>query len=454
MQTFEKLSSPDETIVSISTPPGRGGIGVVRLSGPEAIEILSQLFTSAEDTENRRARYGIIRSLSGEHIDRVVATIYQAPHSYTGEDVVEISAHGNPFVLERIVELALETGARRATAGEFTLRAVAAGKMDLAQAEAVRDFIDAQTRTQARTAMLQMEGALAKKITPHKEVLLGIVAELEAGIDFAEDDISIPDGTEIVQRLGLITMELSVLVDSFRYGRIITEGFSLAITGKPNVGKSTIFNGLIRTDRAIVTEIPGTTRDVLTETVELGGVPVRFADTAGVREATDKVEAIGVDRTIETVVAADLTLVILDSSQPLDDDDRTVLERVKALPHLIVMNKQDLPASWVSTNGQDAVRMSAKSGEGLKELREAISGRIDGAAEAEPFVLTSARQKEAILRSRERLDQAALALAADVPHEMVLLDMYAALAALDELTGEVSTEDVLGRIFSTFCIGK
>jgi len=252
----------------------------------------------------------------------------------------------------------------------------------------------------------------------------------------------------------LITMELSVLVDSFRYGRIITEGFSLAITGKPNVGKSTIFNGLIRTDRAIVTEIPGTTRDVLTETVELGGVPVRFADTAGVREATDKVEAIGVDRTIETVVAADLTLVILDSSQPLDDDDRTVLERVKALPHLIVMNKQDLPASWVSTNGQDAVRMSAKSGEGLKELREAISGRIDGAAEAEPFVLTSARQKEAILRSRERLDQAALALAADVPHEMVLLDMYAALAALDELTGEVSTEDVLGRIFSTFCIGK
>ena len=454
MQGFEKLSSPEETIAAVATPPGRGGIGVVRLSGPAAIEILGRLFTSTGKSEDRRARYGTLRSPAGEHIDRVVATTYRAPDSYTGEDVVEISAHGNPLILERIVELVLEAGGRRATAGEFTLRAVAAGKMDLAQAEAVRDFVDAQTRTQARTAMLQLEGALAKRIKPHKEALLGIVAELEAGIDFAEDDVPIPDGGRIAERLGPITAELSVREDSFRYGRLLAEGFRLAITGKPNAGKSSIINRLVRTDRAIVTEVPGTTRDVLTETVELGGVPVRFADTAGVRQATDKVEAIGVERTIETVAEADLTLVVLDSSRPLDDDDSDVLECVKGLPHLVVINKQDLPACWDSANGRNAVRMSAKSGKGLEELQAAIRSRIDGEAEGETFVVTSARQKEAISRALERLDQAAAALVADVPHEMVLLDMYAALTALGELTGEVASEDVLGRIFSTFCVGK
>ncbi len=454
MQGFEKLSSPDETIVAVSTPPGRGGIGVVRLSGPAAIEVLDRLFTSTDDAEDRRARYGTLRSPDGERIDRVVATSYRAPHSYTGQDVVEISAHGNPIVLERIVELALETGARRANAGEFTLRAVAAGKMDLAQAEAVRDFVDAQTRTQARAAMLQMEGALAKRIKPRKETLLGIVAELEAGIDFAEDDVPVPDGTLIAERLEPITGELSVLVDSFRYGRLLAEGFSLAITGKPNVGKSSIFNRLVRNERAIVTEVPGTTRDVVTETVELGGVPIRFADTAGVREATDEVEAIGVNRTIETVAEADLTLVVLDSSRPLDDDDNDVLERVKALPHQVVINKQDLPASWDSADGWNAVRMSALTGKGLEQLRSAIRSRIDGQAGAETLVVTSARQKEAISRARASLAQAASALRVDVPHEMVLLDMYAALSALGELAGEVATEDVLGRIFSTFCIGK
>ncbi len=454
MQGFEKLSSPDETIVAVSTPPGRGGIGVVRLSGPAAIEILDRFFTSTDGTELRRARYGTLRSPDGEHIDHVVATTYRGPHSYTGQDVVEISAHGNPVVLERIVELALEAGARRATAGEFTLRAVAAGKMDLAQAEAVRDFVDAQTRTQARTAMLQMEGGLAKRIKPHKEALLGIVAELEAGIDFAEDDVPIPSGTLIAERLEPMTAELSVLVDSFQYGRLLAEGFSLAIAGKPNVGKSSIFNRLVHNERAIVTEVPGTTRDVLTETVELGGVPIRFADTAGVRQATDKVEAIGVDRTIETVAEADLTLVVLDGSRPLDDDDSHVLERVKALPHLVVINKQDLPASWDSADGWNAVRMSALNGKGLEQLRSAIRSRIDGHAGAETLVVTSARQKDVITRARSSLAQASSALRADVPHEMVLLDLYAGLTALGELAGEVATEDVLGRIFSTFCIGK
>lgn len=454
MQGFEKLSSPDETIVAVSTPRGRSGVGIIRLSGPSAIEILKQLFLSSDPIADRRARYGILCSPGGERIDRVVATAYLSPNSYTGEDVVEISAHGNPFVLDRIVALILDAGAQRATPGEFTLRAVSAGKMDLSQAEAVRDFVDAQTQAQARTAMYQLEGALAKKVRPQKEILLDIVAELEAGIDFAEDDVKIPSGQEAVKKLKPVIAELSTLEDSFRYGRLLAEGLSLVIIGKPNVGKSSIFNSLMGSDRAIVTELPGTTRDVLTETIELGGVPIRFADTAGIRDATDKIESIGVNRTLEKLTEADLILAVFDSSRPLDDDDEKILNRLQELPHLIVINKQDLPPCWDSVDGRKAIRVSAKKGNGIEDLRSAIRGYIEDGEQNEGFVVTSSRQKESLSRSLESLACVVAAFADDVPHEMVLLDMYAAIDALGQLTGEVATEDILERIFSTFCIGK
>lgn len=454
MQGFEKLSPPDETIVAISTPPGRSGIGIVRLSGRDATDILCVLFRSKVAVKDRRATYGKVLTAEAEHVDDVIATTYKAPNSYTGEDVVEISAHGNPVVLDRIVDLAVAAGARRASPGEFTLRAVAAGKMDLAQAEAVRDFIEAQTQTQARFALLQMEGSLAKQVSPLKESLVGIVAELEAGIDFAEDDVPVPDGAQVAGRIQPISKALAELEQSFKYGRLIANGYCLAIAGKPNVGKSSVFNRLTAMNRAIVTEVPGTTRDVLTETVEIGGIPIRFADTAGVRETSDRVESIGVSRALEALAETDLALAVLDGSQPLDDDDHEVLSRVESLPHIVVINKQDLPGCWQPRGKTKGVAISAKTGVGLDQLRTAILDRIEGAVDAERFVVTNARQHAAISLACERLANTENALKGSVPHEVVLLELYSALALLGELTGEVATEDVLGQIFSTFCVGK
>ncbi len=452
----DKVYPVDDTIVAVSTPHGRGGIGVIRLSGPDAQTLVERSFRSSEPFEDRRARYGVFHPAGDEALDRVVVTFFKAPHSYTGEDVAEISAHGNPLILNMITSALVSGGARRAGAGEFTLRALAHGKMDLAQAEAIRDFIDAQTQTQARAAMLQMDGALSKRMHPEKEALVGVIAELEAGIDFAEDEIEPPEPKRGADRIATIGRNLAALANTFQYGRLLGKGLCLAIAGKPNVGKSSLFNRLVSNDRAIVTEFPGTTRDVLTETVEIGGVPVRFADTAGVRDVLDTVEALGVSRTLATVAEADLTLVVLDSSRQLDDDDRAVLATVEDRPHLVVINKEDLPAQWEESNGWNAVRVSALAGTGLDQLEREITAYINEGlpSDSETFVITNERQQEALKVAVDKLECAAAALTERVPHEMVLLDLYAALSAVGELTGEVATDDILDRIFSTFCIGK
>ena len=456
MSGLAKLHSSDDTIVALSTPHGRSGIGVIRLSGPDAQALVDRFFRSGEPFEDRRARYGTFHTEADDALDRVVVTFFKAPHSYTGEDVAEISAHGNPLILNMITAALVSGGARRAGPGEFTLRALANGKMDLAQAEAIRDFIEAQTQTQARVAMLQIDGALSKRMSPEKEALVGVIAELEAGIDFAEDEIEASEPQRGAERIGAIGRNLEKLADTFQYGRLLSDGLCLAIAGKPNVGKSSLFNRLVSNDRAIVTDLPGTTRDVLTETVAIGGVPVRFADTAGVRDVLDAVEALGVARTLETVAEADLTLVVLDSSRELDDDDRAVLARVEDRPHLVVINKQDLPAQWEESNGWNAVRVSALAGTGLDDLEREITAYIyEGRpTDSETFVITNERQQEALKLAVGKLDSAATALAENVPHEMVLLDLYAALSAIGELTGEVASDDILDRIFSTFCIGK
>ncbi len=452
----DKVYPVDDTIVAVSTPHGRAGIGVIRLSGPDAQALVDRSFRSSEPFEDRRARYGVFHTAADDVLDRVVVTFFKAPHSYTGEDVAEISAHGNPLILNMITSALVSGGARRAGAGEFTLRALAHGKMDLAQAEAIRDFIDAQTQTQARAAMLQMDGALSKSMYAEKEALVGAIAELEAGVDFAEDEIEPPETSQIADRIATIGRNVDKLADTFQYGRLLSDGLCLAIAGKPNVGKSSLFNRLVSNDRAIVTELPGTTRDVLTETVAIGGVPVRFADTAGVRGVVDTVEALGVGRTLATIAEADLTLVVLDSSRELDDDDRTVLAKVEDRPHLVVINKDDLPAEWEGSNGWNAVRVSALAGTGLDDLEREITGYIyEGLpSDSETFVITNERQQEALKVVVGKLESAATALEKRVPHEMVLLDLYAALSAVGELTGEIVSDDILDRIFSTFCIGK
>jgi tRNA modification GTPase len=458
---LHKIVSNDETIVAIATPIGRSGIGVVRMSGSETCAVTQRFFrphSSNVTLEHRTAVVGTWVDRDGVPIDEVVLTFFRGPQSYTGEDVIEISAHGNPLALRRIVENAMSVGARMAEPGEFTLRAVSHGKMDLLQAEAVRDFIEAQTERQAKTALRQMEGSLSNHLRPIKEKLVDVIARLEAGIDFAEDDVDVPANNVIGESIKPIISDLRGIEKTFEYGNVLHRGLQLAILGKPNVGKSSLFNQLIARDRAIVTEIPGTTRDVLTETINLDGVPLRFADTAGVRHTTDRVESIGVSRTFETLADADLALVVLDGSASMEDDDRHVLEKTAAMRHVIVINKADLPQALdtAALNGAPRVLVSAKTGQGLNDLRNTLRAFLMESPThlADDLVLTDARQHEAITRALRSLGAAQDALDRQVPHEMVLLDLYAGLSALNELTGEVVTEDILDRIFSTFCIGK
>lgn len=455
---LHKIAAVGETIVAISTPLGRSGIGVVRLSGKDVGAVAKKLFRSLKPLEHRVVTHGTWLAESGEAVDDVLVTYFRSPDSYTGEDVIEVSAHGNPLVLKRIVTTAKGAGARLANPGEFTLRAVMNGKMDLTQAEAVREFIDAQTELQSRAALRQMEGAVSKRIRPVKERLIGVIARLEAGIDFAEDDVEVPNPTLMVRRVDDVRSDLVKVQQNFAYGKLLANGLCLTIIGKPNVGKSSLFNCFVSQDRAIVTEIPGTTRDVLTESIELDGIPLKFADTAGVRHASDKVERIGVERTFETLTETDLALIVLDGSVSFDDNDHEVLRRAAPVPHLLVINKIDLPQVLDASvlDGKIALRVSAATGEGVAEVRRAICDYMSTRRPSgtDDVVLTSERQHEAVQRAICALETAARAFGEGVPHEMVLLDLYEALAGLDELTGDSTTDDILERIFSSFCIGK
>jgi tRNA modification GTPase len=457
---LHKIVSLEETIVAIATPLGHGGIGVVRMSGRLCRAIASRCFTHKAEPllEHRRAMVGIWRDLDGNPVDEVVATLFAGPHSYTGQDVLEVSGHGNPLVLRNIVATAISLGARLASPGEFTLRAVANGKFDLVQAEAVRDFVDAQTDQQAKTALRQMTGSLSNRVRPIKSSLIDLIARLEAGIDFAEDEIEIPTTNVVAEALHSLRNQLQPLLDSFTYGKILIDGIKVAIIGKPNVGKSSIFNRLVGTERAIVTDIPGTTRDVVTEGIELSGVRFSIADTAGIRESVDPVERIGVSRTIETIADADLVLVVLDGSRSLDDHDYETLERAVAKPHVVVVNKNDLPARLddAKLNGAKRVSISASTGNGLEDLYAELRAYLlsQRVCLTDDLVLTNVRQHHAIVSAVGALAAAEQASLNTIPDEMVLLDLYRALGSLDELTGDVVTDDILDRIFSTFCIGK
>ena len=458
---LHKIVSDDETIVAISTPLGNAGIGVIRMSGRDCLTIARCCFkphSPKTEFQHRVAFVGLWNNADDEPIDEVVVTFFQRPHTYTGEDVLEISAHGNPFVLRRIVESARRRGARLAGPGEFTWRAVAHGKMDLVQAEAVKDFIEAQTEHQAKTALSQMEGSLSKQIHPLKDGLISVIAQMEAGVDFAEDDVDVPVNGALAASIRGPRAQLDVLKDSFGYGKILAQGLRLSILGKPNVGKSSLFNRLVSADRAIVTDIPGTTRDVLRETISMEGVPLCFADTAGIRYTTDVVESIGVMRAFETLSEADFALIVLDGSCALDDDDRETLRKVGHMPHVVVINKRDLPQKIdLSTlNGATQIPLSAKTGQGLEDLNGALRSFLLSRKTnlTDDLILTNSRQYDALTTATTALSTAEQALARGVPHEMVLLDLYRALASLNELTGEVVTEDILERIFSTFCIGK
>jgi tRNA modification GTPase len=454
------IQHPEETIVAISTPPGRGGLGVVRLSGDRALEIAGRLvrFAASAALETWHARRGDLLDEEGALVDQVVVTWFARPQSYTGEDVVEISCHGSPVVLRHAVERALGCGARLAEPGEFTMRRFFNGHIDLAQAEAVRDLIEATTLYQARVAAQQAGGAVSRRLAPLKAQLLELIALLEAGIDFAEDDISVAPDSELLRRWEPLAAGLRQLAESFRFGKLVFGGFTLAILGRPNVGKSSLFNRLLEQDRAIVTEVPGTTRDLVSEMASLHGLPVKLIDTAGIRVTTDRVESLGVERSYEALADSDLTLVVIDASQPLDLEDHELLERTAALgKRLVVANKCDLPmVSEVTSEVPGAWQVSAVTGTGIAELRqgiyEAAVPRLEEGVET--GFITSLRHEQLLREAVAALERAREAIGARVPHEMLLLDLYSALQALDAITGATTVDDILHKIFSTFCIGK
>jgi len=457
-----------DTIAAVSTPPGRGGIGIVRLSGPEAASIAAQLLRLRQPLEHARARLADVLEDSSDtesgRIDEALVTWFAAPNSYTAEDVVEIAAHGSPVVLELLLRRALALGARLAEPGEFTQRAYLSGRLDLTQAEAVRDLIEAQTLTQARQAASQMGGALSRRVAPVKRDLVELIALLEAGIDFAEDDVDVTTQAEIARRIAELKTPLIALEASFARGRIVHDGLTLAIVGRPNAGKSSLFNRLIERERAIVTAAPGTTRDLVTERISLEGIPLELVDTAGLREGLEEAEQLGIARSREALADAALVLVVLDATQDLNDEELRLLEAVKDRPALVVVNKSDLSVGGAAPDLPNAlksypassfiVRTSALTGDGIPELRRQILALATGGAASEPGMLTSMRHHNAIATALEALQDAARANEEAIPHEMILLDLYRSLWALDSLTGQTTSDDILNLIFSTFCIGK
>lgn len=446
-----------DTIAAISTPLGRGGIGIIRVSGSDARAIVERVLRFPDGAPAWKpwsAALAALPDADGHVVDHVVTTYFAAPRSYTAEDVVEIACHGSPVVLRYALERLCQAGARLAEPGEFTLRAYLNGRIDLPRAEAIRDLIDATTLYQARIAAQQAEGSVSRRLKPVKEQLLELIALLEAGIDFAEDDISVAPAEEILRRLEPIIASIAALAASFAYGKLVHDGFTLAIVGRPNVGKSSLFNRLLEQDRAIVTEIPGTTRDVVSETASLGGIPVKLLDTAGIRLGQDVVESLGIERSYQAMADADLTLIVVDTSQALTKEDEALIERARGGGKtLIAANKCDLTTR---TEIPGALPVSALFGTGLKELRTAIMEVIapQGILEQEGGFITSLRHERLLHESGEALAQARTAASIGIPHEMLLLDLYAALRPIDAITGATTADDILNRIFSTFCIGK
>ncbi len=444
----------NDTIVAISTPPGRGGIGIVRLSGPAARIIAEPLLKLRHPLAAAQARFAEILDKSGETLDEAVVTLFESPNSYTTEDIVEIAAHGSPVLLDYLLRQCIAAGARLAEPGEFTQRAFLSGRLDLTQAEAIYDLIEATTLHQARIAAQQLGGSLSRQISPVKQLLIALIASLEAGIDFAEDDIDTLPTAQIREQIESIQTPLTALEQTFAYGKIVRNGFTLAIVGRPNAGKSSLFNRLVQRDRAIVTATPGTTRDLVTERISIEGIPVELIDTAGLRHSTDEAETIGITKTREAMAEADIVLLVIDATAPLHLEDEATISALTNRPLLIATNKSDLTANTPNTH-HPTIKTSALTGSGISELRTAILSHVTTATpSSETALLTNLRQHQSIVDALAALASAFRATDSAIPHEMILLDLYESLRALDALTGSTTSDDILNLIFSKFCIGK
>ncbi len=501
-----------ETIVALATPPGRSAIALIRMSGPNAFAYLIALAKRDSFAPRRATLVEIKDPQSGEKIDTCLVQCFPHPHSYTGEDLCEISCHGSPVLVGRLLESLLRLGARFAQPGEFTLRAFINGKMDLAQAEAVRDLVNAQTEYQARVAREQLEGKLSLALQPLKQRLVEVISFLETAVEFVEDDVGEISRVGQAEKLSRICDELEKMEASYQLGKFIHDGFRLAIVGRPNVGKSSLFNALLESDRAIVTEIPGTTRDPITESIHVHGIPVRLTDTAGIRPSVDRVERIGIERSHQAAGEADVLLVVLDASQPVIAEDEALLRKLDQQHGIVVWNKMDLVESQVAgrrsqvadrrsqvagrksqVSDQDLqfeagseglptsavrqvdnsagghcetgspgdywlaeVRVSALTGAGIEDLRQAIYDALsrDVSLSQQGIIVTNLRHRDCMTRTRMALQEGIAALKGNLSEEFALYHIRRGLQYLGEITGETTVEDILDKIFSTFCIGK
>lgn len=456
----------EDTICALSSAPGRAGIAVVRVSGAGCFPLVRQVFVpdrvDDEEMSPRRALLGRIVDATGEELDRGLLTCFPAPHSYTGEDVAEISLHGSPVIVRALLQELCENGARVAEPGEFTMRAFLRGRMDLVQAEAVRDIIEASTLYQAQVASRQQCGQLSRLLEPAKKLLIDTIVQLESAVEFADENLALESQDALARNLAAVKERLEDWIATFDRGRVVHDGFVLAVSGRPNVGKSSIFNALLCEDRSIVTEVAGTTRDLISEYTQICGIPVRLLDTAGLRVAGDRIEQLGVERSYGAIADADAILLVVDASQPASAEDWNLSERLAGLSYVVVYNKSDLPPAWSADEkasyaaGRPHVEVSARTGMNLEKLRSAMMNRLfgDSGFERDGILITNLRHCRCLKAALEHLTQGAAALNTGLSEEYVILDLHASLSKLGELTGETGAEDLLGEIFSRFCVGK
>ena len=456
----------DDTIVALATPPGEGGIAVIRLSGPESLQIASRLYINGkrekqEQFKDRYLQYGYILDKEQNIVDEVLMVFMKAPKTYTREDVVEIHCHGGMIPVQKIIDLTLEEGARLAQPGEFTKRAFLNGRVDLAQAEAVMDLISSRSEYAARASLNQMKGSLSRKIKTLRDDLLDLMARIEVTFDYPEEDIEEMLRGPIEERLATARNDCIQLLETAQQGRLVREGLKVVIIGKPNVGKSSLLNALVRENRAIVTDVPGTTRDVIEDYINIKGVLVRILDTAGIRETMDQVEKIGVEKSRELTQDADLILLLLDASNSLENEDREILQWLGNKRVLILLNKADKPSVMEEEEirgltGNSIIWTSMMEGTGLEEIENYIYNLVysGSVGSRNPAMITNNRHKEALIRGQKHLEEALTAMDAYMPLDIVTIDIRDAWEALGEITGESLTENLIDKIFMEFCLGK
>lgn len=461
------MESRDDTIAAIATPAGMGGIGIIRMSGPRSVEIVERIFHPRRHAslpiESHRLYYGeIVDPRTSQILDEVLVSFMAQPRSYTREDVIEINCHGGALVLQGIISLVISAGARLAEPGEFTRRAFLNGRIDLAQAEAVIDLIEAKSAASVRQAAQQLNGTLSREINRLRDELLLILSALEASIEFPEEDLDTPSPAELLEQTGHLVSRLADLMNTYEQGRLLREGVCTVIAGKPNVGKSTLFNLLLNEERAIVTPLPGTTRDCIEETLVIKGMPLKLVDTAGLRNAADIIEEAGVRITTQKLDQADLTVLVIDGSSNLDREDEALLNRLREKKVVVACNKDDLPAK-VSPEilraclpASRIVTISALSGTGIEELKEAVAATllVNGTGSPSHTIIATVRHARALEKTLGALEHAQQGLRNNIPPEFVAADFQFAAQHLGEITGTSTSEEVIDGIFSRFCIGK